>query len=540
MKSALLFALALVLTGAPDTQPHTKLAHASVRPRPLGDGAPPYDAVWGAATHNSYWVDRDRFPEARANGVQERLLDQLLHEHVRAIELDLHRFDGHAGVFSVYHTDRVTNSLCSPLDECLKQLQLFQYLVPEHDVVNVILELKEMWGHLFDREHTIAQLDATLRRYLGDALYTPRDFLARCAPGATLRSCARSAGWPTIDRLRGRFIVNVLGNWNYNANDWVDYAARGRVAFPMRSVLDESGRRSTGLAADGVHDPLDAGALAAADEASIFWQVEALDHPEVDRFVAEHGVVRAKSAQSWREQRERIARGFQFVMTDHPWHVVDDRPDGVAPVDAARRLRAIGGDAAGELAREPGARLYAVTDVARLLMTATAPVDEPASEWETAPSTTRLDRFLGRARPRGVGCLRAAGADGRDAFMVCRQTIDGELARITLRTRHAGQLRERVLAVDSDPRSAGAAGDLIRLRVTRVGGQSCAQAASASQLRDGAPAWTALGVECFDAPLVEQGLAASGDVLFVGTRHDGAPLSAASLRAHAGALVDES
>src|SRR5207302_8140736 len=132
------------------------------------------------------------------------------------------------------------------LQECLKQLQLFQYLEPHHDVVNVVIELKELWTHLFGPGHSIADLDGTLRAYLGDALYTPRDFMARCPARMTLRECARTHGWPGIDELRGKFIINLLGNFNYNANDWVDYATDGagvsaRAAFPMRSILRENG-----------------------------------------------------------------------------------------------------------------------------------------------------------------------------------------------------------------------------------------------------------------------------------------------------------
>lgn len=559
MKSALAVAfaaLALIVAGVPDSQRHTRRPHLASRALAARKaGAPAYDAVWGAATHNSYWIERDRFGERGASGTQERILDQLLHEHVRAIELDVHSFDGRPGVFSVYHTDKVSNSLCSPLDECLKQLELFQYLVPEHDVVNVVLELKEMWGHVFDRSHTIADLDALLRRHLGDALFTPRELLSRCPPGATLRECARSAGWPTIDRLRGRFIVNVLGNWNYNANDWVAYATASggvaaRAAFPMRSLLDEDGRRSSGLIGDGVHDPFDATALRAADEASIFWQVEAIDHPDVDRFVAEHGLVRARSAHTYAEQLERIRRGFQLVMTDHPWHIVDESPAGPAPIHAGRRLH----DGAAPLV-EPGHRLYAVADGD--FMSATATSAAAASEWETAPSTTRpgsgtrwglslarqrfiWDRFAGRARPRGMGCLRAASNDGSEYFMVCRQTVSGEFARVTVRWRRRGERAERVRTFDSDAHSAGAVGDLIRLRTARLHGRSCAGAASASQLAGGAPLWTALGAECFAAPLDEQGLAATRDVLFVGTRHDGAFVGAAALPHRSGALVDQS
>src|SRR5262245_44511301 len=71
-------------------------------PAPREAGASPrYDAVWQVATHNSYWVDRGASGDAFASGVGERLLDQLLAEHVRGLEIDIHRSEApHA--FRVY------------------------------------------------------------------------------------------------------------------------------------------------------------------------------------------------------------------------------------------------------------------------------------------------------------------------------------------------------------------------------------------------------------------------------------------------------
>src|SRR5262249_36247503 len=94
--------------------------------------------------------------------------------------------------------------------------------------------------HNFDVAHTMDQFDDTFRRYLGPWLYTPSDFLSRNPSAATLTDVAREAGWPTIVELRGRFIVNLLGNFSTAGSDWVNYATtdmHNRVAFPMQSVL---------------------------------------------------------------------------------------------------------------------------------------------------------------------------------------------------------------------------------------------------------------------------------------------------------------
>lgn len=165
-----------------------------------------YNEVYRAATHNSYWVKRDNVVEAFASGTQERLLDQLLFDHVRALEIDIHKDNAHPGNWSVYHTDKQSNSFCANLPECLKQLQQFHYALPNHEVVTIVLELKEILEYNFDSTHTPADLDRLLETYLGPNLFRPRDFLSRCTPGRTLRECANptNAGWPSIQELRGK------------------------------------------------------------------------------------------------------------------------------------------------------------------------------------------------------------------------------------------------------------------------------------------------------------------------------------------------
>jgi hypothetical protein len=441
----------------------------------------------------------------------------------------------------------------------LQQIQLFQYLEPKHDVVNIIIELKELWGHVFDEAHTIEQFDALLRQSLGDALYTPRDFAARCPGASTLRECARRVGWPSIDALRGKFIVNVLGNFNYDANDWVRYSTADggvleRAAFPMRSILDDSGDGCTGLVADGVHDPFDPEALARARAASIFWQVEQLDYADIDRFLDDHGIIRGHSAASYAEQLDRLRRGFQLIQTDHPWHFVSNRIDVSSSAmpwrleDPARVLGHQSSFGPSTLV-EAGNRLYVEAKSDDKLFVASEPVDEVASEWETLPSTTRSDSttrwsfdwsrlhfdredFAGRFRARGIGCLRAVTEDAKESFMVCSQNVDGEHKRISIHLRHA-DTESPVLAFTD-------VGELMRLRVLTNHGRSCVDASAASAIESGAPSWRPLFTDCFASVLAEQGIAATRDVLFVGTRHNGAPVAAEalSIRSSGGLLMD--
>src|SRR6185312_6775337 len=166
---------------------------------------------------------------------------------------DIHKDDGNPGVWSVYHTDKETNSLCTPLSECLKQLQQFHYANPNHAPVTIVLELKEIFEDNFDEEHTPEDLDRVLETYLGAHLYTPTQFLSRCPSGATMLECAKQQGWPTLAELQGKFIFSVIGNWHtcvlgqgigHGPKGWADYATWGagtaaRAAFPMRSDFSD-------------------------------------------------------------------------------------------------------------------------------------------------------------------------------------------------------------------------------------------------------------------------------------------------------------
>jgi hypothetical protein len=428
---------------------------------------PKYNEVYGVATHNSYWLNRSDKADFFASGTQELLSDQLLHEHIRAIELDIHSEGAPAGRWKVYHTSDSEDFTCRYLDDCLQLLRNFQYAVPRHEVVNVMIELKNVVPYTgasfpgiptnanFNDSHTIEQLDSTLRQALGPALYTPGDFLSRCAPGTTMISCQASAGWPTIDQLRGRFIVNLLGNWSTAGADWVQYATHdlpNRAAFPMQSVFEVDptctaswlnparsgvapiGFRANSLDSDSfcVRDisdfdpspPIDAAARQAAFQASAFWQLEDIGSngtAKAAAFLAHNGVVRGADsydyhpgcdAYAWQCQENRINAGYQFVQTDYPWHVV-----GTA--DASQRLRSRDGTAI----HEPGARLYFHTGPSPAYWPFVFDTVPATSQrwWETTVSSTRNGDTWGKVTSAGVivqDVLKrcpAAGLDKQDS-----------------------------------------------------------------------------------------------------------------------------
>jgi hypothetical protein len=451
---------------------------------------PAYNQVYGIATHNSYWINRGDQQDWHSSGTQELMMDQLLHDHARALEIDIHSNNVSAGDWLVYHTSRSEDFSCKYLSDCLQLLRNFQYAIPRHEVVNVIIELKNVdpltdincpgsfdtcsglnavpTDHNFDpgNGHSMQDFDNLFRSILGDGhLYTPRDFLARCMPRSTLVECARTAGWPTIAELRGKFIINIIGNWSTAAYDWAQYAGDGdvgnRIAFPLASIIsvgkDDSTPQFTYVHNwEWVFQGLDLNSLVQVDaneydpqfkygpfayrtisrqwalpkpqpsemwmhnalDASIFWQLEGLSVPptgdEADAamtFLSGNGIVRAGDSFEYYIQADRINSNFQLIQTDYPWYFVHDEGPAPIPTDPSQRLR----DRAwlthvaplpNSPFHEPGARLYFHTERARGYTWAYSTVPTVAQRWwEATASTTRHGDTYGKdpAAPSSSG-----------------------------------------------------------------------------------------------------------------------------------------
>jgi hypothetical protein len=368
---------------------------------PARQCSPRFNQVFTKSTHNSYWVNNITTDDIHGAGPQQRLWDQLVHEHVRSIELDLHKdIDDplvnrgyHPGEFRVYHTNKTDNSTCFTLADCLQLLQRLDYVLPNHEVVVIHLEFKQLDrpgidDSLFDAWNLPSDfhpedLDRVLWEHLGSRLYTPGEFMSQCdadhsGPIDTLRDCAGKdyAQWPTIDELRGRYIVTVHGteqkDWYHgaiNERAWWKYAGqddgqplvdiRHRAAFPM-TVIGGDAAQSTDAErpakrAEYFEHPGDPGFIARYRRAldnTIFFDLEAVDGEggtPVDFFAdspdsMQHkykAVIRAKASHlidtpvpncgdhcndnvGAIRQDVAVASGFQLFMTDFPANFISD------------------------------------------------------------------------------------------------------------------------------------------------------------------------------------------------------------------------
>ncbi len=321
---ALVVVLAACSAGAPR-------AHRARDPYPLDDVLR-LNQIQVLGTHNSYhrrpsteipgdWTDYEHPP-----------LDvQLGEEGIRSVELDVSNTPDFAVEHDPYFDDR-TN--CTPLAKCLARLRRWSDAHPRHIPIFVLIEAKDPNAVLdlerdeWDTE-SLDRLDAEVRTVLGRSKLVMPDDLRGDAP--TLRDAVVHKGWPTLDKVRGKFVV-VLN----------------RVRLRRRFL---AGRPS--LEGRAMFVPAYEYAPSAA-----FLERDTPDEIEIRRLVRLGFVVRTRAdadgvevtAGDVARSRAAIRSGAQIVSTDYPVpdaaisdYVVrlpNDRTARCNPVNAPARCRA--------------------------------------------------------------------------------------------------------------------------------------------------------------------------------------------------------
>lgn len=526
----------------------------SLLPRDSG-GFSRYNEAYRFATHNSYWVDRGTSGDAFASGVGERLLDQLLFDHARGIEIDIHRSDETAHDFRVYHTVP-GNSLCDTLGECLGVLRAFHRALPQHEVVTIVLELKEVTASNFDSTHTIDDLDKVLRDELGDLLYQPKDLFAPCIGHGVknLSSCVENTLWPGLGELRGKFVVAILGNWDAvgarATRDWVDYATpadiNSRAAFPMAS----SWKLEIGQVPPLVAELLTQSEIDDAFAQSVFLQIEDKADSRITPFLRRQGVIRIDNAFDLDAQAQVITAGMQLVQSDTPWIQANDR----GMKEPLRPLLANVADIV-----EPGERL--------VLASGNSGDRTFAFVKEQAASKTTWETTISSGVDvSSVGCIRAADKLGDinkpSSISVCRRKLSGQVdmsqggakgtldaERVFIDVEVCDQGACMMTSMGSEEPSAGGIGDTVSVAIdSHDSGMSCVTVQSARIAeRDLSLRWANVGQTfCVNAPLTYQGLARptsakeNGKIGFFGTTRSEGNAPSVSIRGQtfAGVVVE--
>ena len=130
----------------------------------------------------------------------------------RGVELDIVMDSSRTGpgddwIFGVQHGGAFKAS--SPrLEECLRLVRAWSAAHPGHDPIAVHVDIKPE-ATLGDDAAFIEKIDALLGRELGaDRIFSPRDLRGK---HASLLAAVDAEGWPSVGKLRDRFIVIFSG-----------------------------------------------------------------------------------------------------------------------------------------------------------------------------------------------------------------------------------------------------------------------------------------------------------------------------------------
>ena len=235
---------------------------------PLADAAGEeilrYNMVRQKSSHNSYRRDEAHF-------------DQLVYHRIRSLEFDLHvRKTGARvpGDWFVYHDFLERDTTCHMLSDCLAEMAAFDNGQPGHEVVTLWIDLKDA----FEDEHRPADLDALLATALPPgSVFRPADLMQACPQAQSFKEAVTGAcAWPTLEALRGRFIVVLTGG------DVSDPQSR------LAEYLDQGGDPGARMAF--VAPDLTDAARLSGDPNVIFLNME-LTHVDLAREVTDAGYV---------------------------------------------------------------------------------------------------------------------------------------------------------------------------------------------------------------------------------------------------------
>jgi hypothetical protein len=160
----------------------------------------PYQEVKFKASHNSY--ERNERP------VTEQLAWSGRQPHqagCRGLELDL-RQSPDLWAWSIHH-DEYQGRADGQFVEYLRHLRTWSTFSGRHDVITITLDLKD---RAHDRRQFPRYLDAMIEEFLGgERVFTPAELMGSAR---SLVAGAMASGWPSLDDLRGRFILVLSGD----------------------------------------------------------------------------------------------------------------------------------------------------------------------------------------------------------------------------------------------------------------------------------------------------------------------------------------
>jgi hypothetical protein len=174
-------------------------------------GSIAYNAAYWSRPHNTY--ERAHFA---------RLTDALDRGN-QVVELDIYD----TGNLAVRHDwdfgSSAVNNNCNGgaggvLRDCLRDIRAWSDAHPGHLPITVQFDLKPTTGLWGWGSGTMAAMDATVAQEFGAKVYQP-EALRAFTGYASLREGVYRAGWPSVDALRDRIIVQMMGGPIGDKND---------------------------------------------------------------------------------------------------------------------------------------------------------------------------------------------------------------------------------------------------------------------------------------------------------------------------------
>ncbi len=178
----------------------------------------PYDNACFKAIHNSYAHGRWHATLARLADVDA--------EAPRGVEIDVVQCKRSPYDWCVKHGGEYDGK--SPkLGRYLGELRQWSEDHPGHDPILVTLDLKSSRG---DGILLAEELDGAIERELpAERLYRPDDLRSRGA--GSLWDVARKVGWPTVDEMRGRFVLVISGGDESKKRAYANTEPEKRLCF---------------------------------------------------------------------------------------------------------------------------------------------------------------------------------------------------------------------------------------------------------------------------------------------------------------------
>ena len=199
-----------------------------IGPTIINQDSRPLNTLSMKGTHNSYHVSPPLLFHPSHAYSHPALYEQLDRDGVRAFELDIHK-SPFTGQFEVYHIQGIDEvSTCYTFKRCLDQLKQWSDHNENHDPVFIWLEVKAFSGGA--KIPNLDALDAFLFEQMGEKLLSPDSFKQ---PYSDVRERIETAGWPTVDESRGKFIFILLNGEDYMES--YTYGLQdidGRAMFP--------------------------------------------------------------------------------------------------------------------------------------------------------------------------------------------------------------------------------------------------------------------------------------------------------------------